>query len=96
MRRQNTKGLDGEVKRPRVARDTAGVAETFDGESTRTAAFPCSSSLLSVSAGIFRIIFTVLLSLGTGERKNESETDGGRSTRARLSDCRETERWQDA
>lgn len=51
---------------------------------------------LSVSAGIFRIIFTVLLSSGTGERKNESETDGGGSTRARLSDCRETERWQDA
>lgn len=84
------------MKRPQVARDTAGVAEAFDGESPRTAAFPCSSSLLSMSAGIFRSIFTVLLSSGSRQRKNESETDGGRATLARLSDCRETERWQDA
>lgn len=96
MRRQNTKGLEGGEG------TTSGSQHSWSGWDiwrriyTRTAAFPRSSSLLSVSAGIFSSIFTVLLSSGTGERKNESETDGGRSTWARLSDCRETERWQDA
>lgn len=84
------------VKRPQVTCDTVGVAEASDGESPCTAAFPCSSSLLSMSASIFRSIFTVLFSSGTQQRKNESETDGERATLARLSDCQETKRWQGA